>query len=144
MHVDTMRNVDYWIGIPLCFVGTLIQKSLFWLPSKANKSPSNVLLIELSEMGSTILVDPAMQKLKRELNANLHFVIFKKNKPSLDLLKTVPEENIFTIREDNLLSLIADTIRFLFWTRTKHIDTVIDLEACLNFSKVSSAPSSSL
>jgi hypothetical protein len=79
MNVDTMRNVDYWVGIPLCFIGTLIQKTLFWLPSKRTATPSNVLLVELSEMGSTILVDPAMQKLKRALNANLHFVIFKKN-----------------------------------------------------------------
>jgi ADP-heptose:LPS heptosyltransferase len=134
MHVDTMRNVDYWVGIPLCFIGTLIQKSLSWLPSRHTAVPSNILLIELSEMGSTILVDPAMQKLKREMKANLHFVIFKKNKPSLDLLKSVPEENIFTIREESLLPLIADTIRFLFWVRAKQIDTVIDLELFSRFT----------
>lgn len=134
MHVDTMRAVDYWVGIPLCFVGSMIQKALRWFPSLRTRTPSNILLIELSEMGSTILVDPAMQKLKRELGANLHFVIFKKNKPSLDLLKTVPEENIFTIREDNLLSLIGDTIKFFFWTRSKGIDTVIDLELFSRFT----------
>ncbi|MDD4854548.1 MAG: glycosyltransferase family 9 protein [Sulfuricurvum sp.] len=134
MHVDTMRAVDYWVGIPLCFVGSIIQKILGRLPFCYEKTPSNVLLIELSEMGSTILVDPAMQKLKRELNANLYFVIFKKNKPSLDLLKTVPEENIFTIREESLLSLIGDTIKFFFWTRAKKIDTVIDLELFSRFT----------
>lgn len=134
MHVDTMRAVDYWVGIPLCFLGSMIQKALKWFPSPRTRTPSNILLIELSEMGSTILVDPAMQKLKRELGANLHFVIFKKNKPSLDLLKTVPEENIFTIREENLFSLIGDTLRFFFWTRSKHIDTVIDLELFSRFT----------
>lgn len=134
MHVDTMRAVDYWVGIPLCFVGSIIQKILGRFPSGYEKTPSNVLLIELSEMGSTILVDPAMQKLKRELDANLHFVIFKKNKPSLDLLKTVPEENIFTIREESLLSLIGDTLKFFFWTRAKKIDTVIDLELFSRFT----------
>lgn len=129
-----MRAVDYWVGIPLCFVGSMIQKVLKLLPSRSVNTPSNLLLIELSEMGSTILVDPAMQKLKREMDANLHFVIFKKNKPSLDLLKTVPEENIFTIREDNLISLIGDTVKFLFWTRSKRIDTVIDLELFSRFT----------
>lgn len=129
-----MRAVDYWVGIPLCFLGSMIQKALKWFPSPRTRTPSNILLIELSEMGSTILVDPAMQKLKRELGANLHFVIFKKNKPSLDLLKTVPEENIFTIREENLFSLIGDTLRFFFWTRSKHIDTVIDLELFSRFT----------
>lgn len=129
-----MRAVDYWVGVPLCFLGSMIQKTFSWLPSRSTATPSNVLLVELSEMGSTILVDPAMQKLKRELNANLHFVIFKKNKPSLDLLKTVSEENIFTIREDNLVSLIVDTLKFFFWTRAKKIDTVIDLELFSRFT----------
>lgn len=129
-----MRAVDYWVGVPLCFLGSMIQRVLRLLPSGSVNTPSNLLLIELSEMGSTILVDPAMQKLKREMGANLHFVIFKKNKPSLDLLKTVPEENIFTIREDNLISLIGDTVKFLFWTRSKQIDTVIDLELFSRFT----------
>ncbi|MFA6628196.1 MAG: glycosyltransferase family 9 protein [Sulfuricurvum sp.] len=132
MHVDTMRNIDYWAGIPLCFIGSFISKTLnfFTHPTK----PKNILLIELSEMGSTILVDPAMQKLKRELNANLHFVIFAKNKPSLDLLRTVPEENIFTIREHSLFTLTGDTLSFLLWSRRKKIDTVIDLELFSRFT----------
>lgn len=134
MHVDTMRAVDYWVGVPLCFLGSMIQKTFSWLPSGRTNTPSNILLVELSEMGSTILVDPAMQKLKRELGANLHFVIFKKNKPSLDLLRTIPEENIFTIREENLVSLIGDTLRFFFWARAKKIDTVIDLELFSRFT----------
>jgi len=134
VHVDTMRAVDYWVGVPLCFLGSILQKAFRWLPSTSIHTPTNLLLIELSEMGSTILVDPAMQKLKHELRANLHFVIFKKNKPSLDLLKTVPEENIFTIREDHLFSLVGDTIKFFFWTRAKRIDTVIDLELFSRFT----------
>lgn len=134
MHVNTMRNVDYWMGIPLCFLGSMIHKMAKIVPSKLSATPSNILLIELSEMGSTILVDPAMQKLKREFNANLHFVIFKKNKPSLDILCTVPEANIFMIREDNLFSLIKDTFAFFLWTRVKKIDTVIDLELFSRFT----------
>lgn len=134
MHVDTMRAIDYWVGVPLCFVGSLLKKLTRFIPNEQNARPSNVLLIELSEMGSTILVDPAMQKLKRQLDANLHFVIFKKNKPSLDLLNTVPEANIFTIREDSLISLFTDTLRFFWWTRSKRIDTVIDLELFSRFT----------
>ena len=134
MHVDTMRAVDYWVGIPLCFLGSMVKKITRFLPEQKSPKPSNILLVELSEMGSTILVDPAMQKLKRDLNANLHFVIFKKNKPSLDLLQTVSEENIFTIREDGLSSLFIDTLKFFFWTRSKRIDTVIDLELFSRFT----------
>jgi len=131
MKVDTMRKIDYLAGLPLCFVATWLLK-LF--AARRTTQPKNVLLIELSEMGSTILADPAMQKLKKVFDANLHFVIFAKNKPSLDLLGTVPQANIFTIREDGLIHLALDTLKFLQWTRKRNIDTVIDLELFSRFT----------
>ncbi|HOC59036.1 MAG TPA: glycosyltransferase family 9 protein [Smithellaceae bacterium] len=133
MKVDTMRRIDYYIGVPLCFIGTLLDKALSLMVRPKRKKPRNVLFIELSEMGSAILVDPAMRKLQRETEANLYFAIFKKNKPSLELLKTVPDENIYTFREDGLLVLMMDTLKYLLWTRKKKIDAVIDLEL---FSRV--------
>jgi ADP-heptose:LPS heptosyltransferase len=134
MRVDTMRQIDYYAGIPLCFIGTLYNKCKNFFFKRAKKPLKNVLLCELSEMGSTILVDPAMKKLRKETNVNLFFVIFKKNKASLNLLGTIPEKNIFTIREESLVSLIVDTLRFLFWARTNNIDTVIDLELFSRFT----------
>jgi ADP-heptose:LPS heptosyltransferase len=133
MKVDTMRHIDYYVGVPLCFLGSLCQKAIKLLVRRDKKAPKNVLFIELSEMGSAILVDPAMRKLQKEGGANLHFAIFKKNKPSLDLLGTVPQENIYTIRGDGILSLAVDTIKFFYWTRKRKIDAVIDLEL---FSRV--------
>ena len=133
MKVDTMRRIDYYVGVPLCFIGTILYKLCHLFGKSVQKAPRNVLFIELSEMGSAILVDPAMRKLRRETGANLHFVIFKKNKPSLELLKTVPDENIYTIRENSLLFMMFDTLKFFLWTRKRKIDAVIDLEL---FSRV--------
>ena len=131
MNVDLMRKVDYWAGSPLCFFSTYLLKPLFAL--KASKKAKNVLMIELSEMGSTILCDPMMQKLQNS-GCELHFVIFKKNAPSLALLDTVPQENIFMIRENSLFTLAVDTLNFLFWCRKKKIDSVIDLELFSRFT----------
>ncbi len=130
MNVDTMRKVDYFLGVPLTALSTPLIKLIDWLRPKSHipPKPENVLFVELSEMGSTILADPAMEAVKNHFNANLHFVIFAKNKPSLDLLKTIPQENIFTIREDSLIHLIIDALRFIKWCHTKKIDTAIDLE----------------
>ena len=47
-------------------------------------------MIELSEMGTTILAAPAMTKAREELKAELYFAIFKKNVGSLELLGDVP------------------------------------------------------
>jgi len=134
MKVDTMRRIDYYVGVPLCFLGSIFHKTLKLLIMRDRKTPKNILFIELSEMGSAILVDPAMRKLQKEANANLHFAIFKKNKPSLDLLGTVPQENIYTIREDNLLSFVFDSLKFFYWARIRKIDAVIDLELFSRFT----------
>ena len=134
MKVDTMRWIDYYVGVPLCFLGSVFNKFAL-LFGKQNKKPhQNILFIELSEMGSAILVDPAMRKLQREIKANVHFAIFQKNKPSLDLLKTVPEGNIYTIRENNMVAFTFDTLKFFFWTRKRKIDAVIDLELFSRFT----------
>ena len=71
-----MRKIDFLAGVPLCLFTTLLLKIAHFFQAARKIVPKNILLIELSEMGSTILVDPAMQKLKNNLNANLFFVIF--------------------------------------------------------------------
>lgn len=134
MNVDTMRNIDYYAGVPLAFTGTIIKKTINFFVSEPQIKPRNVLLIELSEMGSAILVDPAMRKLKENIDGELFFVIFSKNKVSLQLLETVKEENIFTIDEDGILNIAQTTLSFLKWCRDKHIDSVIDLELFSRFT----------
>ena len=96
MKVDTMRRIDRWVGIPLCFLLTLL--SPFFLRRAEGAKPRRILFIELSEMGSTILADPAMRKAKQIFGAELYFLIFQRNAPSLDFLRTIPEENFCTIR----------------------------------------------
>lgn len=134
MKISTMRRIDHLAGVPLCFVATLLVRLACFLTGRKPVQPKKVLFVELSEMGSAILADPAMRKIRRERDAELHFVIFKSNIASLRLLKTVPEENIFTIRAEGFLTLALDSLRFLFWTRQRRIDTVIDLELFSRYS----------
>lgn len=134
MKIDTMRKVDYFAGIPLCFLATLLIRLADLFAGRPFQRPHKVLFIELSEMGSAILADPAMRKMRREGNAELYFVIFKSNAASLRLLNTIPETHVFTIRADGLSNLAVDSLRFLFWTRRRRIDTVIDLELFSRYS----------
>jgi ADP-heptose:LPS heptosyltransferase len=134
MNIDLMRKVDYFAGVPLCLLATLFIKIVSVFSSQKSQTPHNVLFVELSEMGSAILVDPAMRKIQKAANANLYFVIFNSNVASLRLLGTVPISNVFTIHEDNLWNLAIDSLRFLLWTRKNNIDTVIDLELFSRYS----------
>jgi ADP-heptose:LPS heptosyltransferase len=134
MNIDLMRKVDYFAGIPLCLVATLFIRLASLFVRQKPQHPQKVLFIELSEMGSAILADPAMRKMQKSGNAELYFVIFKSNAASLRLLNTVPQSNVFTIREDNFLNLTIDSLRFLFWVRRCRIDTVVDLELFSRYS----------
>src|SRR5579872_4889317 len=132
MKLQTMRAVDYWIGIPLCFLGTLAVRVLG--SRKGPEKPRRILFIELSEMGSTVIANPALEKAKRELGAEIFFLIFERNTDCLYLLPTVPEANIVTIRETGLWAMAVDTLRFLLWVRKANIDTVVDMELFSRYS----------
>jgi len=136
ISVNTMRAIDHWVGVPLCAVASPIValmdgiKNIF---SRNLEAPRKLLFIELSEMGSAILVDPAMRNAQAR-GAELFFLIFKSNRASLTLLNTVKPENIFTIDSSSLGGLIRDTIKFLIVARQHRIDTVIDLELFSRFT----------
>jgi ADP-heptose:LPS heptosyltransferase len=136
ISVNTMRAIDHWVGVPLCAVASpfvaLIDgvKNIF---GRGAGTPEKLLFIELSEMGSAILVDPAMRNAQAR-GAELFFLIFKSNRASLTLLNTVKPENIFTIDSSSLGDLIKDTLKFLVLARKHRIDTVIDLELFSRFT----------
>jgi ADP-heptose:LPS heptosyltransferase len=132
MKLRTMRAVDYWIGIPLCFLGTMVVRLLG--ASKGPEKPRRILFVELSEMGSTVIANPALEKAKDAFGAEIFFLIFKRNVECLYLLPTVPEANIVTIRETSVFALALDSLRFLRWVRKAKIDTVVDMELFSRYS----------
>ncbi len=134
MKINTMRAVDYFAGIPLCFLATVLIRVINLFTGIKVQRPRKVLFVELSEMGSAILADPAMRKMQRIGRAEIYFLIFQSNVASLRLLNTVPEAHIFTIRADGILTLAVDSLRFLLWARQQKIDTVIDLELFSRYS----------
>lgn len=134
MKVDTMRRIDRLAGVPLCAVATVMLRVVSLFRRASPQPVRRVLMIELSEMGTTILAAPAMKKVREELRAELYFVIFRKNVGSIDLLGTFPRENVFTIRDTSITTLVVDTVKFLIWTRKNSIDTVLDLELFSRFT----------
>ena len=136
MRLNTMRRLDRWLGIPLCFFATCLLRAarLFSRRNRSLSRPRRVLFLELSEMGSTVIAEPAMRRATRELDAELFFAIFARNAESLRLLRLIPEQNIFLIRDDHFFTLAIDSFRFLLWTRRRQIDAILDLELFSRYS----------
>ena len=137
MRLSTMRRVDYFVGIPLCFVLTLVVRAIGWVRGRPDGgTPRKILFIELSEMGSTIIASSMIRRVQQRYSQAEHcFCIFRKNAASLRLLGLFREECIFKIRDDSLLHMATDIWRFMRFCRAEQIDTVIDLEL---FSRISS------
>lgn len=137
MKLSTMRRIDAFVGRPATFfLSWFLRVFGFALRREARGPTRRILFIELSEMGSTILAAPSMQRaMQRNPGAPACFVIFKKNAPSLRLLEMFDERNIFTMRDDGILPMAIDVFRFVLFCRARQIDTTIDLEL---FTRVSS------
>ena len=136
ISVNTMRTIDHLVGVPLCAVISPLVAIMDGVKNSFGRQlsePKKILFIELSEMGSAILVDPAMRNAQSR-GAELFFLIFKSNRASLTLLNTVKPENIFTIDSSSLGSLVKDSLKFLVLARKHQIDTVIDLELFSRFT----------
>ena len=136
MRLSTMRRIDYWVGVPACF---LLSLPLRILGSRwGRRSPGTrprVLFIELSEMGSTILAASSIARVIEDADeARPCFVIFKKNVPSLALLELFDEDDIHTIRDTSLVAMLVDIFKFMAFCHRKRIGSALDLEL---FSRVS-------
>ena len=134
LNVDTMRRIDRWAGVPLCALATMVLKIWWWVRPLPPRPVRRVVFIELSEMGSVLLADPAMRKARGRLGAELYWVIFAQNAGPLGFTGTISGANVFTIRNTSLWRLALDTLGFLRWTRRNAIDTVVDLELFSRFT----------
>ena len=138
MEPNTMRKIDYWLGIPLCFIITALykfQRLLGLKNPRYKEAPKNILFIELAEMGSTVLAYPAIKKLKETYpDSNAHFLIFHHIRESMDIINLVPKENVMTIDSRNIFSMLRDTLKFMLIAREKKIDTAINLEMFARYS----------
>ena len=140
MNPDTLRKIDFWVGIPLCFFLTVfykLQRLIGLKDPHYQQRPKNVLFVELAEMGCTVLAYPAMRKLKTTYpESNLYFLLFRQIRESLDIVDVIPFENVFTIDNSSIFAVARDTLRFIWQSRRKGIDTTINLEIFTRFGSI--------
>ncbi|PIU08534.1 MAG: hypothetical protein COT31_02560 [Candidatus Moranbacteria bacterium CG08_land_8_20_14_0_20_34_16] len=140
MEIKTMRRLDFWLGVPMCFVLSCANKinRVFLEKRNGKKKIRKIIFIKLSEMGAISLAYPLIANIKNNYEeAELFFLTFEKNKTFFGILGgVVPEGNIYTIRETSIGFLIVDTIVALWKIRKQGMDVAFDLEMLTRFSAV--------
>ncbi|MBI3500267.1 MAG: glycosyltransferase family 9 protein [Bacteroidetes bacterium] len=125
MNPQTIRKIDFWLGQPICFFLTLFRTSF---PSTASK-PKKIVFLKFIEQGATVLAYGAIKRATEIVGReNVYFCVFANNRPILDILEIIPQENIITLSDKSLLSFIFDSFFAIRKIRREKIDSVIDME----------------
>jgi ADP-heptose:LPS heptosyltransferase len=134
MKIDTQRFIDRYVGAFICRIFSLYYRLV--KKDVEAVAPRKILIILLSEMGALVLAYPMFQRLKEKYpRAELHVVLFEKNREVVELLGICPSQNILTIDNRSILSLTRDMLKVLSDMRKIKPDIVIDCEL---FSRISS------
>ncbi len=130
MKINTLRHFDIWIGRPICWLLTFIYKVGQILSLKEKDiNTQKILFVKLFGIGSAILAMPSIEAVKKKLpETQIFFLTFKGNESVLTLTNLIPQQNIYTVRRDNLINFAVDVVRCLFKLKHEKIDVFIDLE----------------
>lgn len=136
MDVRFQKFVDRWAGIPVCAALSLWHFGAQLVKGRVpSPPPRRILVILLSEMGSLVLAEPMFRRLReRHPAAEIHMMLFKRNRQLLDLLGVVDAANVITIRDDSLPNLLRDLWAAIKRMRATRYDAVVDCEL---FSRIS-------
>ncbi len=130
MGIDALRLLDRILGVPLCWLFTLARRLVRLTQAQSRlPAPRRVLIIKLSEMGSTVLAYPALEELKKRIPAvELFFLVFKNNAAIVDVLSLVPAGNIITVDYGSPGQLLASGLRAMRRLLSEKIDTTFDMD----------------
>ncbi len=131
MNPQTIRIIDSWLGVPLCWMLTLCRRlgDLLHRPPDDASPPRKILFIKLIELGANVQAYAAVRRAAELVGRdNVYLWAFAENRAILELLDLVPPENLLTIRARGIVGFAADTLRTLWSIRRLQVDAVIDME----------------
>ena len=143
MKLQHQRWLDRWVGIPLCALASSVARlQLAFAPRSVQPAqntqgkPRAIVIILLSEMGSLVLAHGMFAHLKaRYPDAQIHALLFRKNREILDLMQLMPPAQVHTVDDASLPGLLKSLFKAIRALRQANVDVAIDCEL---FSRISS------
>jgi len=137
MKMELMRKIDYYLGMPICYLFAFFEmfKRLLFFRNKHPGDIKKILIIKFLGIGSISLVAPTIVALKNDFpQAKIYFLTFKNNEEVIKLLN-LTHQNFF-INTKNLYQFFKSTVGVLFQLRKEKIDIALDLEFFSKFPLV--------
>lgn len=128
MNPDILRRLDRWLGSLFCGVAGCFAQRKPGAPGPI-PPPAHILVIKLTEMGSTVLALPALQEMQTIWPAaRLHFLVFRNSRAILDALALAPDDRILEIDDRSALRAMFSGFRALYRVRRLRPEIAIDFD----------------
>ena len=144
MHPDTMRLIDRWVGIPLCFFAS------FWpwkkyrvdssVPFKTGTPPPSdiIVFIGIAEIGALVVAYPAIEEARKQFpKSRICFITAAAGVQTLELMG-FEEEDILLLETDSIKSLLQGLLKIRTHFKEERVSAVV-LEPFARFSTLLSA-----
>ena len=140
MQPSLIKNIDHYVGIPLCFLLSLWRKWVSLFSKQVDKIPTpndKILFIKFIEQGATVLAyDSLMTAIEKVSKENVYFCVFRSNVAILYLLDIIPTKNILVIEDKKFFSFVISVLKTLWYLRKNKISICIDMEFFSRFSAI--------
>ncbi len=142
MKINFMRIADYWVGKPLCLILSIIPaikglRGANESPLDKRDGPDKVLFIKLFGIGSIILSYPAVTAFKERFpNTRCYYLTFASNRGIIEILGLAAEEDIITIRDNSIITVMIDAVRALRRIKREAIPVTVDFEFFSRFTAI--------
>ncbi len=133
-----MRRLDRWLGIPGCFVLSVMfaMQRLFFGAAAPSVSapPRTILFVCLAEIGALVLAHPAIMMVRRRFpDAEIRVITFSEGRSMLEIMGLGSNAQVI-LESRSLFKLATSTIRALVDMRRQRVDATINLEVYARFS----------
>jgi len=135
MKINLMRNLDHYLGLPLCVILGILHKlvTLFRKEKPKFERIKKILVLKWFGLGSIVMFSPFLKEIKKKYkDAKITFLTFSSRKEIVEILKI--SDQIETISTSGFLQFLKDTFRQLIKLSMEKADVCIDLEFFSKFS----------
>jgi ADP-heptose:LPS heptosyltransferase len=132
----TMRWVDNWVGVPVCFIlGLVATFARRVLPQRPRRVTGTGMLavFKFFGLGSIMEATPLLRAIRQRYpQSRVAFVTFAGNAGLVKRLNVCTDLRV--LRTGSLFQFLADVLRLVLWLRRNRVEAVLDLEFFSKFS----------
>jgi len=144
MNPDTMRLIDRWVGIPLCFITSFLPlkknqgKSYSKILATNNLPLDSIVFIGIAEIGALVIAYPAIKETRKQHpKSRICFITAPAGKQTLELMG-FEKEDIFLLDTSSIKSLLKGVVNIRSHFKGSRVSAIV-LEPFTRFSTLLSA-----